>query len=272
MSADVARKLLEERPAAGGAAGHRRLKLRDKFGAAMHKPEIEEDVDIQEIFRAGPPHPPADGLSPSGQRPAPAFAPRHHPALAIGNAGGIENVGDVPAKGEEPLPGGTVRRGLAAIRRRAGICKQDGVILVGRQQALSARRGSQHQYRIIGGRRPHARRRHDRLGKARRLAKRGAILAADHRSDVMARQRLTRQRCRQSRQHLLIDGQRDGGIAERRMAVGHRHLIMRRQRFQIAKDQHRLGTEQARGKLAKAQRRRPVPVKPVAFRFGRQHG
>ena len=33
----------------------------------------------------------------------------------------------------------------------------------------------------------------------------------------------------QRRQHLLIDGQRDGGIAERRMAVGHRHLIMRRQ-------------------------------------------
>ena len=67
MPADIARKLLEKRPAAGGAAGHRRLKLRGKFGAAMHQTEIEEDVDIQQIFRAGPPHPPADGLPPSGQ-------------------------------------------------------------------------------------------------------------------------------------------------------------------------------------------------------------
>ena len=176
--ADIMRQLFQEFAAPHRAPRHRLLKLAGKPRVAMHHPKIKEDVDIHQITGRGAPHPVADRLPPAGKGPAPGGVARHHIAAAIGNAGSIQNIGDMAAKLHEPGAVGIVI---------FGVSKQDGMVLVGRQQTFAARRRAKHQHRIFNRRTTPSCIAHHHLGKPHRLAQRGPVLATDDGRDVQPR-------------------------------------------------------------------------------------
>jgi hypothetical protein len=86
------------------------------------------------------------------QRAPPRRVARHHLALAVGDAGGVEQVGDTRADLGEP----------GIVVRPAQM--HDGVVLVGCEQAFAAAAGAEHQQRPGRRRRALALVLHRRLG------------------------------------------------------------------------------------------------------------
>ena len=181
---DIARQKLQEIAATGCASGKCRLELSGKRCAAMNRFEIEKDVDIQKIARIAAPDPAADGTALLGKRPTPFVMTRHHTSGAIENSGRVQNVGNMTAKRHEP---GLVGRAAATVRR------QNRVILIGCQQALTPCGGSQHQHSELDRRRAAVGFDHFRLRQTRRLAEGATILAADDSGYVLARHIFTGQ-------------------------------------------------------------------------------
>ena len=106
--------------------GEKRLAERE---IAMHRPQVEEDVDIEQILRPRAADPVGYALLPMGERAAPQGILRHDPALAIGHARLVEQVGDFFAEPREPA----VRRPV-----RIAFCEDEGVVLIGSEQAFAA--------------------------------------------------------------------------------------------------------------------------------------
>ena len=123
-----------------------------------------------------------------GDRPARG----HHAALAVRHAAGIQDPVDMPSECREPSLGG---RPLAGIR-----IEDQGIVLVGRQQAFAAAGGSEHQEAPRARRAAPAVADHHRLGQRR--GSRGHV--ARHRGDDRGDRRwcnvLGQQRRRQRRQ------------------------------------------------------------------------
>ena len=83
-----------------------------------------------------------DSVTPGAERGAESRLARHHTAGAIGNADGVENVGDPLSEGLEP-----------AVLRSAGVSRLEdrGVVLVEGEEALAAPGRAEHQKDVKAG-------------------------------------------------------------------------------------------------------------------------
>ena len=150
----------------------------------MDAAQIEEDVDREQVLWVGTSDPVRDARAPGRLRTAPGRVLRHHAAGAIGDAGLVQDVGDLRAERREP----TI---LGAVRFTFG--EHDGVVLVHREQALAAPGRAEHRERVRARRRAPAGLGHALLGQQRGTAGHGAEFARDHGRDLAARQAFARE-------------------------------------------------------------------------------
>ncbi len=141
----------------------------------MHRQCIEEDIDVEQVFRPLPPHPAFDGCTPARRALAPRAVARHHAALAQRDAGGVEDRVHLLRKLLEVC---VLRPALRALRI------DDGIVLVSRKLALAAAAGAQHHHGKRHRRRAQPGLVHAHFGQLRSLAGHAADLGADDRRDV----------------------------------------------------------------------------------------
>ena len=158
---------------------------------AVHGAQVEKDVDGQQVRRIGSRDPVLDAALPCRERAAPGRVLRHHPALAIGHAGLVQDIGDVFAESGKPAILGAIR--LAPL-------EDHRVVLIHRQQALAAAGRAEDNQRIGNGGPAMAARLHDLFGEHRGLTRQGAELAGNHFRNLAARQALVQQRFGEMRQ------------------------------------------------------------------------
>ena len=137
---------------------------------AVDGPHVEDDVDVEQILRPRAAHPFGDARLPQIERAAELGILRHDAALAVGHAGGVEEVGEAPAELGKP-----------AVLGAAGLARgeDDGVVLVGGEQALAAAARAEHEQAPWAGRGAQTLCRHRVFREDGGAARHGAQLLAD---------------------------------------------------------------------------------------------
>ena len=142
---------------------------------AVHRAEIEENIDREQIFRVGAVDPILHALTPERRAAAPLRVLRHYAAGAIRHADFVQNIRDMRAEFGKPAILGTI--GIAAL-------EDESIVLIHGKQAFAAARGAEHKQGIRYGRIALARFAHAPLGDLPRAARQRAKFARNDRRHV----------------------------------------------------------------------------------------